>query len=125
MLNNSGNKANFNYFSAGFSKDAFDTSMTQEAFLNQCIKSKISVDVYIHANHIYNCQILAHDSWVIMIKMDERIAIVYKTAVQAIVPEHSSASAKPASSGQILADVRTQYMRYLSKNRTSGSIKGN
>ncbi len=104
---------------------SFNQALTQDAFLNSCIKSKKEVDIYIQTNHIYSCQILAHDTWVIMIKMGEKVALLYKSAVQAIVPEQNRDFHKSTSSGQILADVRTQYMRNLTKNRTFGSIKGN
>ncbi len=99
--------------------------LTQDAFINSCITSKTDVDIYIQSNHIYSCKILAHDSLVIMIKMGDKVALVYKNAVQAIVPEHEKLEQTRANSGQILADVRTQYMRYLTKNRASGTIKGN
>lgn len=106
-------------------ENTFAPGLTQDAYINSCIKSKVDVDVYIQGNHIYACKILAHDTSVIMIKIGEKIALLYKTAVQAIVPEQGHHFQSPANSGQILADVRTQYMRYLSKNRAAGTIKGN
>ena len=103
----------------------FTPGLTQDAYINSCIKSKVDVDIYIQGNHIYCCKILAHDNSAIMVKIGEKIALLYKSAVQAIVPEQGHHFKSPANSGQILADVRTQYMRYLSKNRAAGSIKGN
>lgn len=102
--------------------DSLNNATMQDTYINECIRTKKCVDVYIEHNHIYACRILAHDYATILVKMGEKDALLYKSAVQAIVPEQGEIQ---NNSGQVLADVRTQYMRYLAKNRTARPIKGN
>lgn len=109
--------------SKNYYNEFHESDLMQENYLNDCIRSKRLVDVFIEHNHIYACRILAHDYRSILVQMGEKEALLYKSAVQAIVPEQDHIQGN--SSGQILADVRTQYMRYLTKNRASRTIKGN
>ncbi len=95
----------------------------QEDYLNDCIRSKTLVDICFEHNHIYACRILAHDCSSILVELGEKEALIYKSAVQAIVPEEGHLQNN--GSGQLLADVRAQYMRYLAKNRAARPIKGN
>lgn len=100
------------------------------AFLRQCIDSGGPVDVYLKGERISRCQILDQDAGSMVLRLGDRLALVYKSAVQAIIADESPGCAakifpRSPEPQHFLADVRAQYLRHLAQNRAGSVVKGN